>query len=115
MTETLVIRLRASVDAPASWLIVDANGARSGNVQSGPVADALARWPRLEAQQVDAERLVGQILHPAHLVADAVGRDRRHAQRAETARLGHGGAQFGVGHAAHTREHHRMLDAKDVA
>ncbi len=42
MTETLVIRLRASEDAPASWLIVDANGARSGNVQSGPVADALA-------------------------------------------------------------------------
>lgn len=42
MTETLVIRLRASGDAPASWLIVDANGARSGNVQSGPIADALA-------------------------------------------------------------------------
>ncbi len=41
MTETLVIRLRASDDAPASWLIVDANGARSGNVQSGPIADAL--------------------------------------------------------------------------
>jgi len=42
MTETLVIRLRAPSDAPASWLIVDANGARSGNVQSGPIADALA-------------------------------------------------------------------------
>ncbi|MDH4105922.1 MAG: type II secretion system protein GspL, partial [Gammaproteobacteria bacterium] len=41
MTETLVIRLRASGDAPASWVIVDANGARSGNVQSGPIADAL--------------------------------------------------------------------------
>ena len=41
MTETLVIRLRASDDAPASWLIVDGNGARSGPVQSGPVADAL--------------------------------------------------------------------------
>src|SRR5512137_1815470 len=41
MTETVVIRLRASEDAPASWLIVDANGARSGNVQSGPIADAL--------------------------------------------------------------------------
>jgi general secretion pathway protein L len=41
MTETLVIRLRANDDAPASWLIVDTNGARSGAVQSGPVADAL--------------------------------------------------------------------------
>jgi general secretion pathway protein L len=41
MTETLVIRLRASDDAPASWLIVDGNGARSGPVQSGPIADAL--------------------------------------------------------------------------
>jgi general secretion pathway protein L len=42
MTETLVIRLRAADDAPASWLIVDGNGARSGPVQSGPIADALS-------------------------------------------------------------------------
>ena len=41
MTETLVIRLRASDAAPASWLIVDAMGARSGPVMSGPVEDAL--------------------------------------------------------------------------
>lgn len=41
MSETLVIRLRAAEGAPASWLIVDGNGARSGPVQSGPVADAL--------------------------------------------------------------------------
>jgi general secretion pathway protein L len=41
MSETLVIRLRAADEAPASWLIVDGNGARSGPVQSGPVADAL--------------------------------------------------------------------------
>jgi general secretion pathway protein L len=42
MTETLVIRLRTSEDAPASWLIIDDNGARSGPLQSGPVADALS-------------------------------------------------------------------------
>jgi general secretion pathway protein L len=42
MSETLVIRLRAAEEAPASWLIVDSNGARSGPVQTGPVADALA-------------------------------------------------------------------------
>jgi general secretion pathway protein L len=41
MSETLVIRLRAADEAPASWLIVDGNGARSGPVQSGPVSDAL--------------------------------------------------------------------------
>jgi general secretion pathway protein L len=41
MAETLVIRLRAADDAPASWLIVDGSGARSGLVQTGPVADAL--------------------------------------------------------------------------
>src|SRR5512140_134857 len=41
MTETLVIRLRAHDEAPASWLIVDENGARSGTVTNGPVADAL--------------------------------------------------------------------------
>jgi general secretion pathway protein L len=42
MSETLVIRLRAAEEAPASWLIVDSTGARSGPVQAGPLADALA-------------------------------------------------------------------------
>jgi general secretion pathway protein L len=42
MTETLVIRLRSIEDAPASWLIIDGNGARSGSVQHGPIADALS-------------------------------------------------------------------------
>jgi general secretion pathway protein L len=41
MSETLVIRLRAAEGAQASWLIVDANGARSGPVQTGPLADAM--------------------------------------------------------------------------
>jgi general secretion pathway protein L len=41
MSETLVIRLRAAEEAPASWLIVDRNGARSGPVHSGPLADAM--------------------------------------------------------------------------
>jgi len=41
MAETLVIRLRAAPEAPASWLIVDANGARSGPQRSGAVAEAL--------------------------------------------------------------------------
>ncbi len=41
MAETLVIRLRAAPEAPASWLIVDANGARSGPTRSGAVADAV--------------------------------------------------------------------------
>ena len=40
MSETLVIRLRVAEEAPASWLVVDANGARSGPLQSGPVSDA---------------------------------------------------------------------------
>jgi len=42
MSETLVIRLRAAEEAPASWLVVDSNGARSGPLQSGPISDALA-------------------------------------------------------------------------
>src|SRR5688572_26861697 len=40
MSETLVIRLRAAEDSPASWLIVDLNGARSGPVHTGPLAEA---------------------------------------------------------------------------
>ena len=31
VTETLVIRLRSTEDAPASWFIIDGNGARSGS------------------------------------------------------------------------------------
>lgn len=45
MSETLVIRLRAAEEAPASWLVVDANGTRSGPLQSGPVSDALNLAP----------------------------------------------------------------------
>jgi general secretion pathway protein L len=41
MSETLVIRLRAAEEAPASWLVVDGNGARSGPLLSGPASDAL--------------------------------------------------------------------------
>jgi general secretion pathway protein L len=41
MSETLVIRLRAAEEAPASWLIVDRSGGRSGPVHTGPLADAL--------------------------------------------------------------------------
>ena len=41
MSETLVIRLRSGDDAPASWVVVDGTGARSGPVHNGPVADAL--------------------------------------------------------------------------
>lgn len=41
MSETLVIRLRASDEALPAWLVVDASGARSGAVHNGPIADAL--------------------------------------------------------------------------
>jgi general secretion pathway protein L len=40
MTETLVIRLRG--DGPASWMVVDAVGARSGAIGSGELAAAAA-------------------------------------------------------------------------
>jgi general secretion pathway protein L len=62
MIESLVIRLRAADDAQASWLIVDGNGARSGNVQSGPLADALSlsqtrrTWVVLPAAEVTLAR-----------------------------------------------------------
>jgi general secretion pathway protein L len=42
MSETLVIRLRTAEDAPASWVVVDTDGARLGPVQNGPLADAAA-------------------------------------------------------------------------
>ncbi|HEX6570744.1 MAG TPA: type II secretion system protein GspL [Steroidobacteraceae bacterium] len=36
-----MIRLRSTEDAPASWFIIDSNGARSGSVLNGPISDAL--------------------------------------------------------------------------
>ena len=49
MTETLVIRLRASEDAPASWLIVDGNGARSGHRAERPDRRRTLASPRAAA------------------------------------------------------------------
>ena len=40
MAEVLVIRLRAAAEAPASWLVVDASGARAGPVETGPLTGA---------------------------------------------------------------------------
>ncbi|MFN8604458.1 MAG: type II secretion system protein GspL [Candidatus Binatia bacterium] len=40
MSETLVIRVRATDAAQASWLILDGNGARSGPLQDGPIVNA---------------------------------------------------------------------------
>lgn len=60
MSETLVIRLRG--DGPASWMIVDANGARSGAIGSGDLA----------AAAVDADRRRVLVLVPGsevHLAA----------------------------------------------
>ncbi|HEY7378501.1 MAG TPA: type II secretion system protein GspL [Steroidobacteraceae bacterium] len=38
MADTLVIRLASQPDAPASWILVDANGGRLSAVQSGPLS-----------------------------------------------------------------------------
>lgn len=40
MTDTLVIRLPEHDDAPASWVLVDTLGNRTGSVQSGPLSSA---------------------------------------------------------------------------
>lgn len=60
MSETLVIRLRG--DGPASWMIVDANGARSGAIGSGDLAAAAA----------DAERRRVLVLVPGSEIHLAV-------------------------------------------
>jgi general secretion pathway protein L len=43
--ESLVIRLPEAADAPASWLVVDANGARLSAVQTGPLTLAAPLGP----------------------------------------------------------------------
>ena len=69
---------------------------------------------RLRGQQIDAERLVRQVPHPCHLLADLVRRHPRHAQRAEAASLAHRRAHLGIGHTAHAGEENGMLDAEQV-
>ena len=69
---------------------------------------------RAGSEEVDAERLRGARLQRPdlahHLVVVHAGR----AKAAEPARLRDGGGHFRVRHAAHTREHDRVLDTKQI-
>ena len=42
MSEVLVIRIGASIDSPANWIVVDASGARRGPPVTGPLSAAVA-------------------------------------------------------------------------
>ena len=68
----------------------------------------------LGGEQIDAERLVGQVLHARHLIGDELGRQASHAQGAETAGVGNRRADFSIGHAAHAGEQDGVIDTQQI-
>ena len=62
-------------------------------------------------QQVNAEWLLGEAAHLAHLVADFLRAATGHAKRPEASGLGDRGADLGVGNAAHSGEEDGVFDA----
>src|SRR4029450_7255683 len=66
-------------------------------------------------QQVDAEGLLGEGAHLAHLLADPLRRLRGHAQGSEAASLRDGPAHARIGDAAHAGQEHGLLDVEQVA
>ena len=63
-------------------------------------------------EQVDAERLGGQLADRGHLGRQLVGPHRRGTQRADPAGLADRGDQAVVADAAHPGEHDRVLDVE---
>jgi hypothetical protein len=76
---------------------------------------ALRQAVRLRGQQINAERPVGQVAHPAHLLANSARADAGHAQRAEAAGIAHRSANLGIRNAPHPGQQDRMIDAQQIA
>ena len=66
-------------------------------------------------QQIDGERLVGQLAGLADFGAQIVGAQRRGADHAESARVGNRGDQLVHRDAAHSGEQDRIFDSKVIA
>ena len=66
-------------------------------------------------EQIDGERLVGQLASFADFCAQIVGAQRRGADNAESARVGNRGDEFVHRDAAHAGEQYRILDSKVIA
>ena len=95
-----------------------ARDTQAGDEDRRPLVDELLHLRRQIAghrrQQVDSERLVRFGADGPDLVDHLTGRHRRGAEAAEPTGLGHRGNELAVGDAAHTGEHHRVLDTEDV-
>ena len=66
-------------------------------------------------EQIDGERLVGQLASLADFCAQIVGAQRRSANHAEPAGVGNCGDQLMHRDAAHPGEQNRILDSKIIA
>ena len=95
-----------------------AGHAEAGDEDAGAalddVVDALLDLAGHGREQVDAERLGGELADLGHLLGQLVGAHRRGAERADAAGLADGGDEAVVGHAAHAGEHDRVLDVEQV-
>ncbi|MNZ97762.1 hypothetical protein D3C78_1170170 [compost metagenome] len=76
---------------------------------------AQQRLGRGRRNQVHAEGTGSAPAHLRHFGADQAGRLAHHAQKAETAGLGHGRHQFGTRHAAHAGQQERLAAAQQIA
>ena len=74
--------------------------------------DALLDLPGHRREEVDAERLGGQLADLGHLLGQLGDAHRRGAERADAAGLAHRGDEPVVRDAAHPGEHDRVLDVE---
>lgn len=73
------------------------------------------RIHRRQDGEVDAERLVGEVAHPADLRGQRLGgRLRQGGEEAERSGLGHGRDEFGLAHGRHAAADDRVVDSEDV-
>ena len=85
-----------------------------GTAFDDDVGGTLQRF-RHGGEKIDAKWLVGQIAGFGDFRLDLLRRTARHAERAETARVGDGGAQFGVGDSAHAGQQDGIIDLQQIA
>ena len=74
----------------------------------------LLAGPALGEEEIDRKRFVGEVLHPAHLVAQGSRGEHGGADDPETAGVGDGGYQLGHGDAAHPGLDDGVLDPQPL-
>ena len=86
-----------------------------GDRRAGAQCDREHVFLDLKQEVIDAEGFVGALMNGGDLVLQRRSVERRGAERAEAAGVGHRGDQRRGGGAAHAAEHDGMVDAEQIA